>query len=99
MNVFLEALKISGSAVLCDTETLIGKYTLIWHLNGICRKRLFQMINDLPTIYEVVTGSVKQSKDHSGAQNNGSKSKSSSKMVSQFQLHGLIFFVYGSWKF
>ncbi|MQL10610.1 alfin, partial [Escherichia coli] len=26
------------------------------------RKRLFQMINDLPTIFEVVTGSAKQSK-------------------------------------
>ncbi|XP_054776965.1 PHD finger protein Alfin1 isoform X2 [Prosopis cineraria] len=43
------------------------------------RKRLFQMINDLPTIFEVVTGSAKQSKDQSAAHNNGSKSKSSGK--------------------
>ncbi|XP_054793708.1 PHD finger protein Alfin1-like isoform X2 [Prosopis cineraria] len=43
------------------------------------RKRLFQMINDLPTIFEVVTGSAKQSKDQSAANNNGSKSKSSGK--------------------
>ncbi|KAK4762099.1 hypothetical protein SAY87_029983 [Trapa incisa] len=43
------------------------------------RKRLFQMINELPTIFEVVTGNVMQQKDQSGGQNN-SKSKSSSKM-------------------
>ncbi|XP_054793709.1 PHD finger protein Alfin1-like isoform X3 [Prosopis cineraria] len=45
------------------------------------RKRLFQMINDLPTIFEVVTGSAKQSKDQSAANNNGSKSKSSGKVA------------------
>ncbi|KAE9602090.1 PHD finger protein Alfin1 [Lupinus albus] len=45
------------------------------------RKRLFQMINDLPTIFELVTGSAKQSKDQppSAALNNGSKYKSSGK--------------------
>lgn len=51
----------------------------------IYRKRLFQMINDLPTIFEVVTGSAKQSKDQSLAHNNGSKSKSSGKVVCSFQ--------------
>ncbi|KAK7303984.1 hypothetical protein RJT34_14946 [Clitoria ternatea] len=41
------------------------------------RKRLFTMINDLPTIYEVVTGSAKkQTKEKSSAQN---KSKSGAK--------------------
>ncbi|GAV77356.1 PHD domain-containing protein/DUF3594 domain-containing protein [Cephalotus follicularis] len=44
------------------------------------RKRLFQMINDLPTIFEVVTGTVKQVKDQSATQNNSGKSKSSGKM-------------------
>lgn len=34
------------------------------------------MINDLPTIFEVVTGNAKQSKDQS-ANHNSSKSKSS----------------------
>ncbi|XP_027331965.1 PHD finger protein Alfin1 isoform X2 [Abrus precatorius] len=43
------------------------------------RKRLFQMINDLPTIFELVTGSAKQSKDQQAAHNNGSKCKSSGK--------------------
>ncbi|KAK7376413.1 hypothetical protein VNO78_34700 [Psophocarpus tetragonolobus] len=43
------------------------------------RKRLFQMINDLPTIFELVTGSAKQSKDQPAAHNNGSKCKSSGK--------------------
>jgi hypothetical protein len=38
------------------------------------------MINDLPTIFEVVTGNVKQSKDQS-ATNNSSKSKLSGKTV------------------
>ncbi|XP_031380576.1 PHD finger protein ALFIN-LIKE 7-like [Punica granatum] len=46
------------------------------------RKKLFQMINDLPTIFEVVTGNAKQPKDQSGGHNN-SKSKSSSKMSRQ----------------
>ncbi|KAG2331172.1 hypothetical protein Bca52824_002352 [Brassica carinata] len=38
------------------------------------RMRLFQMIKDLPTIYEVVTGKAKQSKDQSA---NSGRSKSS----------------------
>ncbi|XP_052192977.1 PHD finger protein ALFIN-LIKE 7-like isoform X2 [Diospyros lotus] len=42
------------------------------------RKRLFQMINDLPTVFEVVSGNVKQPKEQSGA-HNSSKSKSSGK--------------------
>ncbi|XP_038995361.1 PHD finger protein ALFIN-LIKE 7-like isoform X2 [Hibiscus syriacus] len=43
------------------------------------RKRLFQMINDLPTIFEVVTGNVKQPKAQSANHNGSSKSKSSAK--------------------
>lgn len=42
------------------------------------RKKLFQMINELPTIFEVVTGKAKNLKEQSGAHNN-SKSKSSGK--------------------
>lgn len=38
------------------------------------------MINELPTIFEVVTGNVKQPKDQS-ATHNSSKSKSSGKAV------------------
>ncbi|CDY17593.1 BnaA06g34120D [Brassica napus] len=41
------------------------------------------MINDLPTIFEVVTGNAKQSKDHSGTNNNNSKSKPSGLKVSK----------------
>ncbi|GAU14772.1 hypothetical protein TSUD_204210 [Trifolium subterraneum] len=44
----------------------------------IYRKRLFQMINDLPTIFELATGNAKQSKDQPTAHNNGSNSKSKS---------------------
>ncbi|XP_019448248.1 PREDICTED: PHD finger protein ALFIN-LIKE 4-like isoform X1 [Lupinus angustifolius] len=45
------------------------------------RRRLFNMMNDLPTIFEVVTGTAKkQVKEKSSVSNNsGSKSKSSSK--------------------
>ncbi|CDO97675.1 unnamed protein product [Coffea canephora] len=46
------------------------------------RKRLFQMINDLPTVFEVVTGSVKQAKEAT-PYNNSSKSKPSAKMPRQ----------------
>lgn len=38
------------------------------------------MINDLPTVFEVVTGSVKQAKE-AAPHNNSSKSKSSVKVV------------------
>lgn len=40
------------------------------------------MINDLPTIFEVVTGNAKQPKDQSAPHNNSSKNKSSGKVVS-----------------
>ncbi|CAL5200041.1 unnamed protein product [Lathyrus oleraceus] len=46
------------------------------------RKRLFNMINELPTIFEIVNGSTKKpAKEKSSVSNNsGSKSKSSSKV-------------------
>ncbi|KAG8376190.1 hypothetical protein BUALT_Bualt09G0037400 [Buddleja alternifolia] len=48
------------------------------------RKRLFNMINDLPTIFEVVTGAAKkQVKDKSSVTNHsGSRLKSNTKMGS-----------------
>ncbi|KAL7133233.1 hypothetical protein ABFS83_12G126700 [Erythranthe nasuta] len=47
------------------------------------RKRLFNMINDLPTVFEVVTGAAKkQEKEKSSVTNqSGSKSKSNTKPV------------------
>ncbi|AED92854.1 PHD finger protein ALFIN-LIKE 5 [Arabidopsis thaliana] len=46
------------------------------------RKRLFSMINEVPTVYEVVTGNAeKQTKEMpSSANQNGNRSKSNSKM-------------------
>ncbi|KAF5793412.1 putative chromatin regulator PHD family [Helianthus annuus] len=47
------------------------------------RKRLFNMINDLPTIFEVVSGSAKKNQKEKGAVSNNhssTKSKSNSKM-------------------
>ncbi|GAA0175573.1 DNA metabolism protein [Lithospermum erythrorhizon] len=51
------------------------------------RKRLFQMINDLPTVFEVVSGTIKQPKEQSSGHNN-SKHKSSSKTPRQFESQG-----------
>ena len=49
-----------------------------------CRKRLFNMINDLPTVFEVVTGAAKkQQKEKSSISNHSSnKLKSNPKPVS-----------------
>ncbi|GMI94979.1 alfin-like 5 [Hibiscus trionum] len=51
------------------------------------RKRLFNMITDLPTIFEVVTGAVKkQTKEKSSVSNHSSnKSKSNSKQSTESQ--------------
>lgn len=53
------------------------------HIISWIRKRLFNMINDLPTVFEVVTGAdKKQQKEKSSVTNNSSsKSKSHSKVV------------------
>lgn len=40
------------------------------------------MINELPTVYEVVIGAVKQVKDQVIQQNNSNKNKSGGRMVS-----------------
>lgn len=48
------------------------------------------MINELPTIFEVVTG-VKQQRDMSGNHNNSNKSKSSGKMVRSKQFYIIAF--------
>ncbi|KAK4438432.1 PHD finger protein Alfin1 [Sesamum alatum] len=47
------------------------------------RKRLFQMINELPTVFEVVTGAVKQTKEQAATQTNSSKNKSSGRVPSR----------------
>lgn len=42
-----------------------------------CRKKLFDMINDLPTIFETITGVVKkQGKEKSSSVSNNSSTKS-----------------------
>ncbi|KAK3031319.1 hypothetical protein RJ639_035225 [Escallonia herrerae] len=50
------------------------------------RKRLFQLINEIPTVYEVVRGTFKQSKDQSGIQSNGIKKNPSGKMSRSFDI-------------
>jgi len=51
------------------------------NLCNFFRKRLFNMINDVPTIFEVVTGMAKAKDKSSAANQNGNKSKSNSKVV------------------
>ncbi|KAF2317312.1 hypothetical protein GH714_020035 [Hevea brasiliensis] len=58
------------------------------------RKRLFQMINDVPTIFEVVSGNVKLPKEQSATHNNSSKSKSSGKMVKEVMSFFVPFFMH-----
>lgn len=43
------------------------------------RKKLFQMINDLPTVFEAVVKVSNPPKDHSSAQKNNSKSKTNAR--------------------
>ncbi|KAL8537795.1 hypothetical protein ACS0TY_012795 [Phlomoides rotata] len=51
------------------------------------RKVLFDMINELPTVYEIVSGaSKKQQKEKSSVSNSSSKSKSNSKSVSHIAI-------------
>ncbi|EPS74259.1 hypothetical protein M569_00495, partial [Genlisea aurea] len=46
------------------------------------RKRLFNLINDLPTVFEVVSGAAKkQAKDKTSSNHSAGKSKSNTKMV------------------
>ena len=47
----------------------------------LCRRRLFNIINDLPTIFEVVTNIAKKQVKEKSSTANGSKSKSSFKSV------------------
>lgn len=54
------------------------------------RKKLFQLINDLPTVFEILKASFKQSKDHSGTPHNSSSKKSSAKSrLSESQTKGV----------
>lgn len=54
------------------------------------------MINDLPTIFEVVSGNVKQPKDQSATHNNSGKSKSSAKMVRSYELRLISCLIYSN---
>lgn len=56
------------------------------------RKKLFQMINDLPTVFEVLNGngSVKPPKDHSGTHNSSSKNKPGVKQSRQPENHSKV---------
>nr|KJB29834.1 hypothetical protein B456_005G120300 [Gossypium raimondii] len=56
------------------------------------RKRLFRMINELPTIFEVVTGNVKQPTEQYANHNSSGKSKSSAKVVQSSKIETWMFF-------
>lgn len=65
--------------------------------NSLCRKRLYALINDLPTIFEVVTETAeKQAKEKSSVSNIASNNtKTSSKAVRQSHiLHSSLFIIF-----
>lgn len=55
---------------------------------SICRKRLFSLINDLPTLFDVVTGR-KPIKDNKPSSDSGSKSRNGTKV----HINGVFFLV------
>lgn len=88
-----------SNCVNCDSTTTalivlsrLVKFTMLLSMIISCllfsRKRLFNMINDLPTVYEVVTGATKkQQKEKSTVSNHRSnKSKPNSKKVKDYVL-------------
>jgi hypothetical protein len=50
------------------------------------RRRLFNMINNLPTIFEVVTGAAKKQTKEKAPNSTNKPNKPSSKMVSSYTL-------------
>ncbi|KAJ3683090.1 hypothetical protein LUZ60_013317 [Juncus effusus] len=73
---------ISLVAVHSDSWLLSVAFYYGARLNRNDRKRLFGMINDLPTVFEVAAGLSRQSKDRSSV-DSGSKSKLSTKQSSE----------------
>lgn len=98
--LILETTKIDSSAVVAKScclciiswdDTCFGliPFNIFSYLYCLCRKRLFNMINDLPTIYEAVTtgASKKQSKEKSAVSNHGNnKPKSNPKVGKSFSI-------------
>lgn len=80
---FLSTRKTGNGWIHCFALGLLLLLDIVYTNFFTFRKRLFNMINDVPTIFEVVTGMAKkQSKDKPSAANqNGNKSKSNSKVV------------------
>ncbi|GAA0154707.1 DNA metabolism protein [Lithospermum erythrorhizon] len=73
---------LSLIAVHCDAWLLSVAFYLgaRYGFDKSDRKRLFNMINDLPTVFEVVTGAAKKQTKEKPASNHSSKSKSNSKV-------------------
>lgn len=64
----------------------------------LCRKRLFNMINELPTIFEIVTGTAKKQVKEKSTVNHGSnKSKSNTKVVKRTSLMHNFFCFLENW--
>ncbi|PIA59433.1 hypothetical protein AQUCO_00400368v1 [Aquilegia coerulea] len=76
---------LSLVAVHSDSWLISVAFYLGAPFNGNDRKRLFSMINDLPTVYEVVTGKVALVKDKLSV-DGGNKSRVGSKRSSDGQL-------------
>lgn len=81
----------SISKFMLSNYCIISSLCLYPDACGFHRKCLFNMINELPTVYEIVSGaSKKQQKEKSSVSNSSSKSKSNSKSVSQSDAYFLL---------
>ncbi|OQU77499.1 PHD finger protein ALFIN-LIKE 1 [Sorghum bicolor] len=71
-------------AVHSDSWLVSVAFYYAARLNRNDRKRLFSMMNDLPTVFEVVSGGVKQSKERDrSSTDNGGRNKLSAKQTSE----------------
>ncbi|GAA0158598.1 hypothetical protein Leryth_009153 [Lithospermum erythrorhizon] len=60
-----------------------------FHFDQVERKRLFNMINDLPTVFELVTGAPKkQSRDRSSVSNHSSVTSNAKPKVNKYRKAG-----------
>ncbi|KAG0517105.1 hypothetical protein BDA96_09G059800 [Sorghum bicolor] len=74
-------------AVHSDSWLVSVAFYYAARLNRNDRKRLFSMMNDLPTVFEVVSGGVKQSKERDrSSTDNGGRNKLSAKQTSEPRL-------------
>ncbi|XP_050937719.1 PHD finger protein ALFIN-LIKE 5-like [Cucumis melo] len=77
---------VNDAAIILRKTEYEGVSVLVFYLNLskldlVIKRRLFNIINDLPTVFEVVTNIAKKQVKEKSSSANGSKSKSSFKFI------------------